>query len=914
MGISRPRGQRARQCQFWQIELVKSYLTGLCRSNPASASAPSFLKPVDHAPPRHRSRSRSREPRRRGPPPPRPTVEDELVSLAREHRDSPLPSYDPPLRGIIDQNPIILEADVPAAEAARLHAAPCSKEVDDNGERRFVLIPRSDTHSPNHEDEPLRGKRSKQTGSSSSKDGGKLKPEPAKEKETGRPPIERRRSRQDLPSLQTKVPRDFPSQFRRSTSAYASTPKDYDETPRPQGPRTPAAESFLSPDVQRGHGKDYFGSTSTPRHASQDFAPKSGTPSNDKRGSREGSTAGSRPGTPLSEKRNSGSFETDGRSSRRSTNDKPTRTQQLPEEHVRRTERHHSPHPDRHRHSRGTAQPNRRYYSSSEEDISNSDSDRRYNRRHHSSLLPEDEHRRSPSRSNRSSIERPIERPSGRPGSRYASPLPSPKISPSQLPPVDQFERWEPHPHDSRVPNSRPVSPGGTQETPRASDRLNPIESAAPRPGSRQSNAVPIPAKKRQPTPPPGSIPIPIPSRIDLHSPGETRRPPSMPQYDDNKPSSARPSASSWQPPTFKPPSSNLEKPVGSYRRYSEDMERGAIVPLPTCPRTTFSRGRNDWLTLPQCPSFDMCPSCFNSTIAPTEFRSHFVQAPRRSSSTEVLCDFGSSPWYRIAWLLTLKERRRDLKLFYGLANIAASAPPCLGKHEAVRQWHSIVDPKTRTPIQNFDVCYSCVKSVETLLPAIRGIFVRTDNPHAPQGAGRVCDLRFDSKRFIQYFDALETTADKADEDDVQPDTRSLASLVRRMATINECQQDKELTDARWHVITQLPEFTVCEECFDDVVWPELEDRKAIPAMFNKTQQRIPKASCQLYSERMRDIFSTAIDGNDYKLLASTARERKTVEAAHKANVEKMKRQMKTNPQAAGREIERLTAEWKKWE
>lgn len=618
----------------------------------------------------------------------------------------------------------------------------------------------------------------------------------------------------------------------------------------------------------------------------------------------------------MSEKRNSGNFETASRS-RRNTNEKLTRPQ-LSEDHGRRSERHHSAHPERHRQSRdhrAHTPSNRRYYSSSEEDISNSDSDRHYSRRHHHSLRPEDEHLRSPSRSNRSPAERPLERPIDRPGSRFASPLPSPKVSPSQLPPEDQFERWEPHPRDPRKPHSRPVSPfEGMQETPRASDRLNPMDPAAPRPGSRQSNAMPIPTKKSQPTAPSGSmpVPIPIPSRIDLQSPGDTRRTPSFPNYDDNRPSSARPSASSWQPPSFKPPSGNLEKPVGSYRRYSEDMERGAIVPLPTCPRTTFSRGHNDWLTLPNCPSFDMCPSCFNSTIAPTEFRDHFIQAPRRSSSTEVLCDFGSSPWYRIAWLLTLKERRRDLKLFYGLANIAASAPPCLGKHEAVRQWHSIIDPKTRAPIHNFDVCHSCVKSVETLLPAIKGIFVRTDNPHTPSGAGRVCDLRFDSKRFIQYFDALETTADRADEDDKSPDTRSLASLVRRMALIDECQQDKDLIDARWHVITQLPEFTVCEDCFDEVVWPELEDRKAIPLMFNKTQQRIPRASCQLYSERMREVFSKAVDSNDYKLLASKARERKGIEATYRANLDALKRQMKVNPQA-GKEIERITAEWKKW-
>jgi len=262
---------------------------------------------------------------------------------------------------------------------------------------------------------------------------------------------------------------------------------------------------------------------------------------------------------------------------------------------------------------------------------------------------------------------------------------------------------------------------------------------------------------------------------------------------------------------------------------------------------------------------------------------------------------------------LTLKEKRRDLKLFYGLADIATRVQPCLGKHEAVRQWHSIIDPKTRAPIHGFDVCYSCVKSVETLLPPLRGIFIRVDS-HGSSAAPRICDLRFDSKRFIQYFDALETTADRADYDDVDdPDLRELASLARRLASVPECQHDRELVDRRWHIITQLPEFTVCEECFDEIVWPELEERKAIPLMFNKTLQRIPKASCQLYSTKMRGIFRLAVDSDDYKLLASKARERKTIETAYKANLAELRKNAKGIP-AVEKEIHRIGEEWRKWE
>ncbi|KAH8670153.1 P-loop containing nucleoside triphosphate hydrolase protein [Tricladium varicosporioides] len=61
--------------------------------------------------PRHLGKSHELY-RRRRPYPPPAFIEDEIVSLAKESRAFPIPSYDPPLRGIIDQDPIILEADV----------------------------------------------------------------------------------------------------------------------------------------------------------------------------------------------------------------------------------------------------------------------------------------------------------------------------------------------------------------------------------------------------------------------------------------------------------------------------------------------------------------------------------------------------------------------------------------------------------------------------------------------------------------------------------------------------------------------------------------------------------------------------------------------------------------------------------
>jgi len=181
-------------------------------------------------------------------------------------------------------------------------------------------------------------------------------------------------------------------------------------------------------------------------------------------------------------------------------------------------------------------------------------------------------------------------------------------------------------------------------------------------------------------------------------------------------------------------------------------------------------------------------------------------------------------------------------------------------------------------------------------------------------GDPRVCDLRFDSKRFVQYFDALETMADKAEDEDAPADTRALVSLAKRMSLVPECERDKDIIDGRWNVITQLPEFTVCEECFDEVVWPELEDGKSIPAMFAKDLKKIPRASCQLYSPKMRGIFRIAVDGEDYKLLASKARERKSIETAYKTNLEGLKRAVAKGDPYAGAEIRRIEEDWRKWE
>lgn len=903
---------------------------------PPQNNAPAFLRALDTEPNSHRGRSRG--PRQR--PPPSPSCEDEVESLARELASTTTSDDEPPMRGILEQYPILIEAEVTAAERHRLHTAPRKEEDSDGSERRFVLVPQAESQLPNRDDEIEKLKRDKRAVKQGKQENTKA-PAPKKETETSAkpstsyppipkpsqdptkdnknhppPPLERRKSsRQELPALKTKVDKDAHPQFRRSNSSYTTSPR---ECEMPKVTRA-TSDYMLSPEATpSARGSKVFldpNAQSVPRYSNPGFNDPGYWSVSADRHSSVGSVSPSRPTAAQAERdrRNQ-----EPNRSRRNTNDRLTKPQQLSEEYSsRRHRRSPSSLSERPRSPRSSGSNLRQQYSSDDDGLTDStDSERRqrHHNRHKQSLHPAEDrgqYRRSPSASRKSTLDTNP--------SKYASSRSSPNISPSRKVRDDSFEPLRsdtfPRSRDERK-NSRPVSPMSPNlEAPRASERLNPVEEAPRvRSRSRQRSST-IQSQATTAQAPQASLPVAIPSRVDVPLPRESPRSSIISQYDEPRSSSIRQQSNAkpyWEPPKFEPPgsSNNLERPIGSYRRYSEDIRRGSVEPLPSCPRTRYIGGRNDWLTLPQCPGFDICPSCYNAVMVPTEFRDHFIPSPIRGPNMEVLCDFGSNMWYRIAWLLTLKSRRRDLGLFRGLAKIANTEKDCVGSIKAERRWHSFIDPRTGRPVKNFDVCYACVKNVETVLPPIRGLFVRVESDRPVLKA---CSLRFDSKRFIKYFDALETTSYTADDSDGL-DTRNLISLIKRLSLIDECQGDKDIMDQRWYTITQLPEFTVCEECYDDVIYPEVENGKAIPSMFNRSQQRIPVASCQLYSQRMQDMFQQAVDNDDYRYLASKARERKTVEAAHKANLGELKRIQDTNPEWAAAETARIIKEWHKWE
>ena len=109
------------------------------------------------------------------------------------------------------------------------------------------------------------------------------------------------------------------------------------------------------------------------------------------------------------------------------------------------------------------------------------------------------------------------------------------------------------------------------------------------------------------------------------------------------------------------------------------------------------------------------------------------------------------------------------------------------------------------------------------------------------------------------------------------------------------------------HVMAGLPEFTVCEECYDIVIWPLIEDDKntsEVTRNFIRGRQMIPVASCQLYSERMRKLFKEACRQNDMDYLVSEVKKKSAAEAEIKSQYSKLIQQDQKDPNVQRERLE----------
>jgi hypothetical protein len=149
-----------------------------------------------------------------------------------------------------------------------------------------------------------------------------------------------------------------------------------------------------------------------------------------------------------------------------------------------------------------------------------------------------------------------------------------------------------------------------------------------------------------------------------------------------------------------------------------------------------------------------------------------------------------------------------------------------------------------------------------------------------------------------------------------------------------KCTRDTVLIDTPWHYNPLLPEFTVCEDCFDAVVWPSMKTGSTLATEFHQVLTPLPAGirtdgtSCQLYSPRMRKVWKRAVEEGDregMKLLARKVRERREVEDELRYEQREIERKLERNRKSTGpmaedirasckRKLDAIAREWADWE
>jgi hypothetical protein len=846
-------------------------------------------------------------------PPPPPSVEDEADALAKEYGSPSVLSVaheEPQSKGDVDQFPVMLEVH------------------EHNPERRFVILTNSSPGSETDGDDkpssaptPKKPEVTADTQPSEANIGRKYNaetPRPSSRHHergySGQPPLERRKSRQDLPRLDTEFQTEAPSPHHRRARSGTSTsrPDGY-----PSHQSRPSGDTLLTPDVMKhgtgrrekvyhGYGKSSDGSSRSPVQASQsavsDSRPRVVDGDYDSR--RTGSSA---------PKRSSTSAEP-ARPMRRLSNER-VGGPRLREDYPIRGSRRDNPRP--YERDRERERERERERVDMDKPKSNLNRPPREGGREEHPLGP-----RMPGARREKTVvvqeqggstpaqDRTSEAPKANRPQPRAPTMPIPMPIPMAMPSPRAGGTADVNPNVP-TPRSAATFPLADNED---KSRERPV-SQLPYP---EDDVILMPATpvdfdidplgiptsfQTPPAVPTHGVPLTAPLGAPFNNVA-ANGPVEIPGLD---------AAQTYKPPPFDPAREGpkLDLPANISRRHSESA--GQAETLPQCPRDKPIAGLSDWLTLPRS-DFNICPDCYQAVFANTRFRTQF-QPMLRPTDKPIACDFGASPWYRVAWLLVLKNNQVDLRMFHQLASImyTSRSQPCPGYRRATRNWLTVRDPATQRPARNFTVCYQCAKIVEALLPNLVGVFTPLDARGDPIRA--TCALHFTPKRrrFVQYFDAFEMVSDRALADGKPPNVTDLAKQLGSLSVGSECREDSPVDNGRWHVMQFLPQFTVCGECFEEVVRPRLGDDNLIARNFYKDPQRLASATCQLYSERMREIFAKACRRDDPRYLEDKVIERQQVEADIHAKLARLDKDG-GNEAWVSDQVARLVREWQRWE
>ncbi|KAJ5897811.1 hypothetical protein N7504_008099 [Penicillium tannophilum] len=357
-------------------------------------------------------------------------------------------------------------------------------------------------------------------------------------------------------------------------------------------------------------------------------------------------------------------------------------------------------------------------------------------------------------------------------------------------------------------------------------------------------------------------------------------------------------------------PQHSAPPPASTQKASSPQRSTGLCVT--PCPRSLPVAGLQDWYTLKGLTHLDICPSCM-SQIGHSRFREFFIPSLAKPATQKTRCAFANA-WTRLAWTQMIKKQHASLEMLYQMTRPPPGSQPCPGRVVADQTWYRVVDPETGKYLPRFHVCGSCARNVRILMPSQRDTF-----EHCPDVQERMCDFVTTSPRFVQYVDLLDIAAART-EPSRQPDSREFISYARRKVVLRDCRRDRP-TMGTWHYIPSLPEFSVCEDCYDEVVWPLAKTHHPIAKSFSTSMHFLPgdspnrcrEASCQLYSPRMRTKFREAVAKNEFSGLKAVALRRFEAERRFRDRREELL-DAENRGYDCEAELRKAIEEWRKWE
>jgi hypothetical protein len=335
------------------------------------------------------------------------------------------------------------------------------------------------------------------------------------------------------------------------------------------------------------------------------------------------------------------------------------------------------------------------------------------------------------------------------------------------------------------------------------------------------------------------------------------------------------------------------------------------------CPRQHPQPGQTDWygLAAPHnayFPNFFLCPDCYNALVRLTPYASSFVRRNTLPNalphpSTPIRCDL-SRYWVRVVGtLLLMMNPGHDITILARLASLRAADGPCpnagvQGEEQELprvdpsqpRGWYTVWDIRTgTTPIPDWRVCAECVIMMQAIWPALAQAWVPAP-PMAPPPGGWCCGIVpsdwYDDVRTAEILKVAGSCGKDASKSG-RPDLGKLVDWLRKnppqprgtFAGIQQgggvmlsqppppnglCPRNWPSTNLKCHTMQGVWEFTVCEQCYAEVIRPDAERGVGLAMYFDGNAALVHSGfTCQLYSERMRQVWREAAAANNVEYL-----------------------------------------------